>query len=317
MSHTPTADTLTPEKSARPSLAVLIPTLNRPHDLRVTVETLLRQSVLPRELIIVDQSRTDESELAVRALLEESPQGPAITLQYRRDPGINSLAIARNVALSMSHSEIILFLDDDVELEDDFVERLLDGYVEDPLLGGISGIITNYKPGAWSHRLWQAIFVHGPFRDDRQSIYHRAEELRHSGRIPVTRFGGGLMSFRARVIAGVQFDENLRGSSEGEDVDFCMHLPPGTRLAIDPRARLVHKASPLGRRTEHWSAAVVRGTSYLYHRNWRSSHLAFGWLMTGFASIALLATLKQRSSRPWDDFVGAYRYGRSVGLASK
>ncbi len=296
---------------------MLIPTLNRPHDLRVTLETLLRQSVLPQELIIVDQSRNDESEVAVRQLLAGSAQGKSITLQYRRDPGINGLAIARNVALSMSNSEVILFLDDDVVLEDDFVERLLSGYVEDPQLGGISGIITNYTPGDLGHRLWQAIFVHGPFRDERQAIYHRAEELRHSGRIPVTRFGGGLMSFRTSAIAGVKFDENLRGASEGEDVDFCMHLPPGTRLAIDPRARLVHNASPTGRRTEHWSAAVVRGTSYLYHRNWRGSRLAFGWLMTGFASIALLAALKRRSGQPWDDFVGAYRYGRNVGTMSR
>jgi hypothetical protein len=61
----------------------------------------------------------------------------------------------------------------------------------------------------------------------------------------------------------------------------------------------------------------VRGTSYLYHRNWHSNRFSFGWLMTGFALIALLATLKQRSGRPWDDFVGAYRYGRNVGTMSR
>jgi len=317
MNSASTSGSTAPTGCKRPTLAVMIPTLNRPHDLRVTIETLLRQSVLPQELLIVDQSRTDESERAVRALLEGSPQGRSMALNYRRDPGINGLAIARNVALDMNHSEIILFLDDDVELEDDFIERLLEGYVEDPLVGGISGIITNYTPGALSHRLWQSIFVHGPFRDERQAIYHRAEELRHSGRIPVTRFGGGLMSFRASAIAGVRFDDNLRGASEGEDVDYCMHLPPGTRLEIDPRARLMHNSSPAGRRSEHWSAGVVRGTSYLYHRNWRSNRFSFGWLMTGFALIALLATLKQRSGGPWDDFVGAYRQGRKVGLGQR
>ena len=122
MNSASTSGSTAPTGCKRPTLAVMIPTLNRPHDLRVTIETLLRQSVLPQELLIVDQSRTDESERAVRALLQGSPQGRSMALNYRRDPGINGLAIARNVALDMNHSEIILFLDDDVELAVDVLE---------------------------------------------------------------------------------------------------------------------------------------------------------------------------------------------------
>jgi GT2 family glycosyltransferase len=304
-----------------PTLAVLIPTLNRPYDLSLAVETLLRQTRLPQELIIMDQSTGDESERLVREMFDERPPEAAhFELRYTRDPSIRSLAVARNLLLEQNRCSIFLFLDDDVELEPDFVERLLEGYAEDTEVTGISGIITNYKPGAFASRTWSRVFVHGPFNDERQHIYYRADELRNGGRIRVSCFGGGLMSFRTERIGGLRFDDNLKGSSEGEDVDFCLHLPAGARLEIDPRARLVHKASIAARKNEHWIASVVRGSSYLYYRNWRrgvGNRVAFAWLMCGFALLSLAASAKRRALGPWRAFTTALQYGKSVGLAGK
>lgn len=304
-----------------PTLAVLIPTLNRPHDLAIAVETLLRQTRLPQELIIMDQSTGDESERRIRAMFAERANEAAhFELRYTRDPSIRSLAVARNLLLEQNRCSIFLFLDDDVELEPDFVERLLEGYAEDAEVTGISGIITNYKPGGLASRAWSRVFVHGPFNDERQHIYYRADELRNAGRIRVSCFGGGLMSFRTGRIGGLRFDENLKGSSEGEDVDFCLHLPTGARLEIDPRARLLHKASIAARKNEHWIASVVRGSSYLYYRNWRRgvrNRVAFAWLMCGFAILSLAASAKRRALGPWRAFTTALHYGKSVGLAGK
>jgi GT2 family glycosyltransferase len=306
---------------ARPSLAVVIPTLNRPRDLTITVQTLLEQSVLPLELCIVDQSANDESERQVRALFAERPQhAQQVRLRYTRDPAINGLTMARNVALDQNHCDIVLFLDDDVELELDFIERLTQGYAEDPNVAGISGIITNYSPGGFAARVWQWLFVCGPFRDERQRIYHRADELRGAGRIVVSRFGGGLMSFRIARTGGLRFDRNLRGPSEGEDVDFCLRLPVGAKLEIDPRARLVHNKSATARPDEHWNASVVRGISYLYYRHWRHgwrNPIAFAWLMSGFAILVLLACVKGASLAPWKAFTAAARHGREVGSGRK
>jgi GT2 family glycosyltransferase len=312
-----------PQTASKPtaanSLAVIIPTLNRPHDLAIAVQTLLEQTKLPEELIIIDQSPGDESERQVRALFaEHAKQANQVCLRYTRDIEITSLAMARNVALDQNSCDIVLFLDDDVELEPEFVEELMRGYSEDPGITGISGIITNYKPGGYAGRIWQWLFIHGPFRDQRQSFYHRADELRNAGRLAVTRFGGGLMSFRADRIGGLRFDSNLRGASEGEDVDFCLHLPANARLEMDPRARLLHKASVVARADEHWIASVVRGNSYLYYRNWRHpiiNRIAFAWLMIGYALMALTASAKRASLKPWKAFTVALRYGKKVGTA--
>jgi len=308
------------ESAARLSLAVLIPTRNRPRDLTIAVRTLLEQTVLPQELIIVDQSPNDESERQVRALFAERAAAAQVCLRYTLDPGITGAAMARNVALDQNRCAIFLFLDDDVELEPDFIERLLEGYAEEPEVTGISGIITNYAPGGFTARAWRWLFENGTFCDDRYSIYYRANELRGAGRIPVSCFGGGLMSFRASRTSGLRFDSNLRGASEGEDVDFCLHLPAGALLEIDPRARLVHNRSATARPDEHWNASAVRGISYLYYRNWRhgwSNRIAFAWLMTGFAILVLLASVKSGSLAPWRAFTAALRHGKEVGSGKK
>ncbi len=311
------------EPAAGLSLAVVIPTRNRPRDLIIAVRTVLEQTVLPQELVIVDQSTSDESERQVRALFAERAEAAAqVCLRYTLDPSITGLTMARNLALDQNHCAIVLFLDDDVEAEPDFIERLLEGYAEDPEVTGISGIITNYfyTPEAFTARAWRWLFMRGAFRDDRYSVYYRANELRSAGRIPVSYFGGGLMSFRAARISGLRFDENLRGACEGEDVDFCLHLPAGARLMVDPRARLVHNRSETARADEHWIASLVRGNSYLYYRNWQhgwGNFIAFAWLMGGFAVLALKACVRGASLAPWGAFTAAARYGKEVGLGKK
>jgi len=301
----------------RLSLAVIIPTRNRRDDLALAVRTLLAQTVLPDELIIVDQSPTDDAERAVRELYASASTAVrgGCALRYTRDPAITGAATARNAGMDVTTCDVLLFLDDDVELELDFVARLLETYVREPGVAGVSGIVTNYAPEGLFGELWHGIFFTGPFRDDRRNVYLRAGRLREGGVVTVSRFGGGLMSFRSASIGGLRFDANLRGACEGEDVDFCMRLPAGSRLVVNPAARLVHHSSRVARADEHWCGGVVRGNTYLYHRNWRRGllpRLAYWWLMAGFAALTALTSLKQRSAVPWRTFRRAMRQGRDI-----
>lgn len=291
-----------------PSASVIIPTKNRPQDLERAVASLLAQSLLPRELIVVDQSDGEESKRGVETTLlrARARTGDAIQLHYIRNPAITGLAQARNRAMKVASGEVWLFLDDDVVLESDFLEELLKVYVDTPELTGVSGVITNYvRPQLWL-RLWNALFRRGPFHDERQPIYWRADRLRYASPIPVSQFGGGLMSFRASAVREMRFDENLRGVSEGEDVDFCCRLPAGSRLVICPRARLVHMMSPQGRAKDHWLRRMVLGTHFLYRKNWRHGiikRMWFLWLNVGCALLATVASGRRGSWEPWRDLL--------------
>ena len=285
-------------------VCVIIPTKNRPQDLQLAARSLFAQTCNPGPVVIIDQSQDDASRLLVdeELAVAQNRHGPGWNLQYVRDPAISGAATARNRAMAIADGDIWLFLDDDVILEPDFVDQLLAVYRDHPEVSGVSGVITNQKrPTVW-FRLWNALFVRGPFHDERQPIYWDADRLRNSPPIPVRRFGGGLMSFRADVIKGRRFDENLRGVSDGEDVDFCMQLGPATKLVIAPGARLAHWHSPIGRLPDHWLRREARGKFFVFYKNWNHgffNRLCYGWLWAGYCFVALVASLRTASLDPW------------------
>jgi GT2 family glycosyltransferase len=289
-------------------VSVIIPTKNRPDDLSTTIRTLLEQTVIPREVVIVDQSSNDGS---FEQLKTKFAKVPGIRLDYLRDTSLNGAATARNCAMDRATSDFWLFLDDDVVLEPTFIEQLLEVYDKYPTAEGVSGIITNYPPCPLPMRLWTAVFARGPFHDERQAIYWAAEQLRDCEPIRVRQFTSALMSFRASSIRGMRFDSNHPGAL-AEDTDFCWQLPAGTRLLIAPRARLVHKRSLQGRARDHWLRAHAQSTYYLYFKNrnfgvW--NRLCFAWLNVGYAFAIVATCIKRWSLEGWR----ALRAGKLAG----
>jgi GT2 family glycosyltransferase len=287
---------------SEPKVSVIIPTKYRREALEETIRTLLAQTRIADELIIVDQSQT-------KSLLQTSP----LSLKHIYNPEITSAPQARNEGMKQATGDFWLFLDDDVVLEPDFIEKLLSAYA--PGVTGVSGIITNYSAPPIMRRIWIAIFQLGPFHDRRQAIYHDAESLAGSAPIKVREFTGCLMSFRADEIRGLWFDENLPGTS-AEDIDFCARLPRNSVLLITPQARLMHKRSPEGRNPAHWLELHAQDTNYMRQRHWRlgiGNSLCFAWLNVGYALAAILSCARRMSLQPWRAWKRGAKRGRSLG----
>lgn len=285
------------------SVSVIIPTKYRPADVQLTVKSVLEQTVLPRQLIVADQSPSNETRNGVESQYAGAPATvrASLRLSYIHDSTIEGAAAARNRGMDAAQEDIWLFLDDDVRLEPDFLRNLLAVYQKWPRVGGVSGIFTNYLPPSRLFRLWSSVFLRGPFHDERQPIYWRARELRYTEPIRVRKLTGALMSFRAGVIRGLRFDENIRGTS-AEDADFCFRLQPDTPLVIAPAARLEHSRSLPGRSQTHWLLTGLESAYYLYRRHWSfgvRNRLWLVWLMLGYAFAATLSSLRRRSLAPW------------------
>ena len=288
--------------SDRPKVSVIIPTKNRRAALEETIRTLLAQTRMADELIIVDQSQTE-------SLLQTS----SLSLKYIYNPEITGSSQARNEGMKQAAGDIWLFLDDDVALEPDFIEKLLAAYA--PGVTGVSGIITNYSAPPVMQRIWTAIFQLGPFHDRRQTIYFDAEKLAASAPIKVPGLGGGLMSFRADKIRELWFDENLHGACFAEDIEFCARLPRNS-LVITPQARLAHKRSSEGHNSIHWLDLHAQGANYMRQRHWRSgfwNNLCFAWLNVGYALAATLSSVRRLSPEPWNAWRQGAKQGRSLG----
>jgi GT2 family glycosyltransferase len=291
----------------RKSVSVVIPTKDRLEDLLLTIETLLRQTVLPQQIVVVDQSDSPKAHELIRTKIRGvAPSAQeSIVLSYFHVPQLTSSASARNFAMAHTHGDIWLFLDDDVCLEPPFLEELLATYVDDPSITGVSGIITNYAPPSLAFRLWLKVFTWGQFFDERQPIYWNAASLKHSRPIAVRKFGSGLMSFRAETLSQLQFPESNRVICRGEDVDFCMQLPPASRLVINPKARLTHKGGPNGRSVERWLQGEVGAARYLFERNWSHSlknRVCLWWLLCGYGLLSAMESIRMSSFSSWRAF---------------
>lgn len=305
---------------APPSISIVIPTKNRSGELSRAVQSVLAATVLPIEIIVIDQSEDDQSKHEVERIFPDLPERArnSVELVYIHDPEINGLTAARNRAMEVARGDIWLFIDDDMVPEPDFIENLIAAYKSKPDAAGISGIVTNYSPPDSVYRRWSAVFARGPFFDERQPIYWNADRLRDTGPIKVRKLGGGMMSFRPAAIKGMTFDPNLTGGSLAEDADFTVRLSQaGASLYIAPSARIEHRHSGVGRAGDHWLRAHAQSSYYLYYRHWRKgfrNRICFAWLNLGYVVAASLACVKRRSSGPFKSLSTGVRRAREIAF---
>ncbi|MFA6074535.1 MAG: glycosyltransferase family A protein [Negativicutes bacterium] len=98
-------------------IAVIIATRNRKSELCKALLSLNRQTFLPVEVIIVDSS--DE------LITFDADMFSKLSIKLFRS--ISSLVVQRNTGLKQVSvtTDVIVFLDDDVELENDYLEKLV------------------------------------------------------------------------------------------------------------------------------------------------------------------------------------------------
>jgi len=289
------------------TISVIVPTKNRPSDLAVAMKSLVEQTRVPDEILVVDQSEDRGSEVSVKAVLQAAAlKGVRPEMRYVRDPGIQGANAARNVGMRMAKSEIVALIEDDIVLERFALERLLQAYERYPDLLGMSGAITNYGPPSRAFQLFDRFFTLGAFTDDRQPLYWRCDEYGPDDVVPITQMGG-LMTWRATAIVGLAFDETPKALRlRGEDRDFCFMISGragrGRRVfGMAMGARLAHNPSPVGRFRGRLEELKAVSQHWFYRRHLGRSPvhtLFYAWWNVGLALSAVAAALRRRSLEP-------------------
>lgn len=136
-------------------ISVVVPTRNRAAYLEKFFFSLAKQtlSAADYELIIVDNGSTDETESICRKWGERF-----INFKYIFDdnPGLHT---GRNLGYQQSHSELIVFADDDIIVTDTWLEAIVDGFSRYPdvvLIGGNDIPQFEECPPQWVDMLWQS-----------------------------------------------------------------------------------------------------------------------------------------------------------------
>ena len=103
--------------------SVIIPTYNRANDLRPTLSSLAEISSRdPWELIVVDNNSTDETGDVVRQAQSWFP----VPLRYIFE-GNQGRCAALNAGIIESTGEILVTTDDDVRVDEDWLDRAAEG----------------------------------------------------------------------------------------------------------------------------------------------------------------------------------------------
>lgn len=94
--------------SDKPTVSVIIPVYNGERFLAEAIQSVLRQTLPPGEVIVVDDGSTDGSAAIVAAL----PSPPTIDLILVRQPN-QGAAVARNRGILLASGDLVAFLDAD------------------------------------------------------------------------------------------------------------------------------------------------------------------------------------------------------------
>jgi glycosyltransferase involved in cell wall biosynthesis len=227
--------------------SVIIPTYNRPHELINCIDSILKQTVKPDELIVVDDG--DLSELP----LEKECIDEGIRYLYIKKKK-KGLTESRNEGIKASSGDIIFFFDDDVVLYSEYLEEILNIYNEDTeeVIGGAGGIVTNYKTLTFKNRLrriFDIFFLISGFYEGKVLPSGFCTDFGITG-IPIQQIlevdflHGCDMSFRKKIFNELTFTDEYRTYGLGEDKDFSYQVSRKFKLIINPGARLLHIKSP-------------------------------------------------------------------------
>jgi len=289
--------------------SVVIPTYNRPQELENCLRSLARQTVLPWEIVVID-----DGDLPGMPLHDKlTALGIRCVFERKDTPG---LVASRNLGAVVANGEVVFYLDDDVVLFPDYIERILACFdlPEQPL--GVGGLIENIRPmtpGRLAQYLLQVLCNASGLREGRVLASGFTTDY---GTTPfplhdttrVDYLSGGVCAFKREVFhgPGLRFSDafrSLSGYSQGEDKEFSYRVSQHGALLVEPRAKLYHYEAPKTGYDKRAKGRAVALSRFYFLRDtvrprpWRWA--AFWLALSGYTLIRVLAVLAGGGRSEW------------------
>jgi GT2 family glycosyltransferase len=277
------------------AISVIICTKNRVQDFKNTVVSLTRQNRLPDELIVIDSS----DNTAIKEFIT-SGDFPFESCYFHVGPG---LTYARNIGIQQSNGDLLLFFDDDVELELNYISYVEQVFLNDEHneIGAVGGRILNESseenttPFSYFKRkvfdFIRYVFLlsrlgSGRFRYSGMPTQpHASSESSY-----IECLSGGCMAFRREVFGKVRFDEKLIGYGHVEDADISKQiLTAGYKIYYEARAALDHFPSSEDRpKAKKLAELTVVNYAYFFRKHWPQTWVrkaSFWWALIGLCLV--------------------------------
>ena len=210
------------------SISCIVPTLGRGEVLCKTIDMLLDQTWPAHEIIIVDQTPKHNAE-AERRLATWERRG---IIRRLRQSDLNA-SKARNAGALAATGKAVLFLDDDIRIERDFLESYAEAFagvavsgVCGPVIEGEGNVADEVEPRALTSDLgWLLHFPKNYGKDCESSLM----------------MSGNAAVRRDLFISLGGMDENYEKGAHREESDFAMRFRrAGYRFQYRSKCRVIH-----------------------------------------------------------------------------
>lgn len=287
--------------------SVVIPTCNRHIEIINVLKSIKNQTVQPDEIIIVDSSDYPLEENIEFKKYFNLNFFPAVKLIYNYSHK-KGAALQRNIGINIAACDIIHFIDDDMRLNNDYIEQMNKVFLTRPEYGGGMGTIESLGIKNFNfHRFLRIIFL---LQRDNSSGYFTGSGM------PTHPYGkldfrnvhvlNGCASYRSCVIKELLFDEKLGAYSYMEDCDLSKRASKKYCLFFNPEAKMEHLISNNNRANIiEVKAIFIRNYSYIFFKNFYPENklriFAYIWSIFGLFAEAVIY-------RKWNHVKGYY-YG--------
>jgi GT2 family glycosyltransferase len=279
---------------ARPTLSLIVCTYGRPEQIRSLLQSTLRQTRPPDEILIVDGSHDGKTEEAVADIRND--KGDQGISYYRVGKEERGLTRQRNYGITRSQGDLIAFLDDDTIPEADYFAELGACFDRHPDTVGVGGYIDNevhwdrvgpesprstgvFRASEWQRRedyrwrLRKLLRLASPLSPGWMPSSGHARPI---GFLPpdgndyeVEFVMGGASAWRRAIFERQQFSTYFEGYGLYEDLDFCIRASRAGTLHVCTRARLAHEHAPGARpKSFHYGEMVIRNGWFVWRRRW-------------------------------------------------
>ena len=242
---------------SRFNVTLIIPTVGRRELLEQLLVSIRLQTVMPREVLIVNGGSDDLgsltnkcSDIPVRCINSRPP-----SLTRQRNAGI---------AVVDPESDFIGFLDDDIILQPYTLKAMLDFWEQaDSAVGGASfNIISDsFKPATLFERLFQvnALESGRVLKSGFNTKICSIEETKQADWLL-----GGATVWKKAVIEAFRFDEWFSGYAHCEDVEYSYRVGKKYRLMVVKEARVLHLSEPRVQISQEYNLGKMHVVNRLY-----------------------------------------------------
>jgi len=225
-----------------PFVSVAIATRDRVDSLWECLHSILQLDYPNYEVIVVDNApRTEATANHISSTPEYFEK-----VRYLREP-VPGLAVAHNRALTGTNAPIVVFTDDDVIVDRNWLKAIVKNFQQDPEIACVTGMILPYElitpPQLWIEQFGG--FSKGYSRKAFDQIENRPMDNLYP--YSAGQFGSGAnMAFRTSILKDMGGFESSLGAGTlakgGDDLAiFFDVITQGYRLIYEPGAILYHK----------------------------------------------------------------------------